>query len=169
MNHVYLAGPHVFLPAPEREAHLREAEQILNRYGLCMVAPPLAQPGTPPEAVAKANLVLLEDCDGVIADLSPFRGAEPDSGTVFELAYAVGRRMPALGYSIETRPYAEIVRERGQESGRHPLVEEHDYPINLMLVPHYRDSLEACAKMLASILVAGRSNSPDKPLHAVGA
>lgn len=168
MNHIYLAGPHVFLPTTEQEKHLAEAERILNSYQLSMVAPPPGAPGATPESVAQANLVLLEDCDGVIADLTPFRGAEPDSGTVFELAYAIGRGMPALGYSMDERPYAQIVAEHCKSTDKHPLVEDHGYPLNLMLVPHYHASFEACVKMMASMLVSKEAIARGTPLQAIG-
>ena len=36
------------------------------------------------EQIYQHNLRLLRDCDGVLVNLSPFRGVEPDSGSVFE-------------------------------------------------------------------------------------
>ena len=42
---------------------------------------------------------LIDKCDYVVANLSPFRGSEPDSGTVFECAYAFSKGIPVFAYT----------------------------------------------------------------------
>jgi nucleoside 2-deoxyribosyltransferase len=51
----------------------------------------------------------------VLANLNPFRGAEPDSGTCVEIGYALALGKRVVGYADDLRP----LRERLQAaSGR---------------------------------------------------
>ncbi|WP_311737065.1 nucleoside 2-deoxyribosyltransferase [Variovorax guangxiensis] len=43
------------------------------------------------QRIFEINMGLLQRADGVIANLAPFRGIEPDSGTVFGVGVAVAR------------------------------------------------------------------------------
>ncbi|MDM0045866.1 nucleoside 2-deoxyribosyltransferase [Variovorax dokdonensis] len=58
------------------------------------------------------NIALIKTCDGVIANLAPFRGLEPDSGTVFEVGFAVALGLPVVGYGIPASTYAQRVGEQ---------------------------------------------------------
>jgi len=42
---------------------------------------------------------MMEDCDIIIANLTPFRGASADSGTLIELGWFLGRGKPIYAYS----------------------------------------------------------------------
>ena len=42
------------------------------------------------------DLAMMEECDLVIADLTPFRGASADAGTLVELGWFLGRGRPGL-------------------------------------------------------------------------
>ena len=75
-----------------------------NKFGLEPLAPSdgLVPPWAPeaelPQRIYATNMGLLQQADGVIANLAPFRGVEPDSGTVLEVGVAVapwlaGRRL----------------------------------------------------------------------------
>ena len=52
------------------------------------------------EHIFTSNVAKLSEADGVIANLAPFRGHEPDSGTVFEVGYAIARGIPVIGYGV---------------------------------------------------------------------
>lgn len=73
-----------------------------------------------------------------MANLNPFRGAEPDSGTVFEVGYAIALGKPVWGYLDDARPIALRTAHTAHPDGR--LLDEHgqqveDFglPLNLML------------------------------------
>ena len=50
-------------------------------------------------AIFKANEAMIDAADAIIANLTPFRGAGADPGTVYELGYMAGRGKLCLGYS----------------------------------------------------------------------
>jgi len=62
------------------------------------------------------NRDLIDAADMVIANLNPFRGnIEPDSGTVWEVGYAIGRGKPVVGYLASSETMQErILRVEGR-------------------------------------------------------
>jgi nucleoside 2-deoxyribosyltransferase len=101
----YLAGPDVFLP--DAVAHARAKVEICARYGVTG-RPPLneefeALAGLPAEqawrGIFKKDVEMMEDCDIIIANLTPFRGASADAGTLIEVGWFLGRGKPVYGYS----------------------------------------------------------------------
>lgn len=103
---VYLAGPEVFLA--DRGAAIGAAKRaICAAHGLIGVLP--VEEGGPPEAggahdpvwfgLYRGNEDLIRGCDGLIANLTPFRGPSADPGTVFELGFMRGLGRPVLGYA----------------------------------------------------------------------
>src|SRR6516165_10662572 len=62
-------------------------------------------------AIFKANEAMMDAADAIIANLTPFRGAGADPGTVYELGYMAGRGKLCLGYSNDPATYAERVRQ----------------------------------------------------------
>lgn len=112
----YLAGPDVFLE-DALEVGARK-KRICNRYGLDGVFPldpdiaDTVEEDRGAEACAdlsariyQLNIELIDDCDLVIANMTPFRGPSMDVGTAFEMGYAVRRNVPIFGYSFDTRSY----------------------------------------------------------------
>lgn len=93
-----------------------------------------------------ANLELIKTCDGVLANLQPFRNAlMPDDGTVWEIGFAYYAGKPIAGYLPERDVTYEqkVVRQCG-DAGRDTLgllydmeyghmIEEFEQPMNLML------------------------------------
>ena len=114
---VYLAGPDVFLPAPnERGAAL---QRLCAAHGLEGVFPldPLRGGDWPawdglPEAfrIARRNEAHITSCDALIANLTPFRGPSADVGTVFELGFMRALGRPVFGWSNNAIPFAERTR-----------------------------------------------------------
>ncbi|MGF1612183.1 MAG: nucleoside 2-deoxyribosyltransferase, partial [Kiloniellales bacterium] len=100
----YLAGPEVFL---ENAKAIGEAKcRICDEYGLKGVFPldkALDLAGLSPEeaglAIYRANRELMDGCDLVIANMTPFRGPSMDVGTAFEMGYMRGLGRPVFGYS----------------------------------------------------------------------
>ena len=115
---VYLAGPDVFLP-DSRDVFER-LRAACARLGLEGVEPSdggLAESGTQgatddelAQRIYEGNVRLIQACDGVIANLCAFRGLEPDSGTVFEVGYAVALGKPVVGYGVPPGSYEQRVR-----------------------------------------------------------
>ena len=105
MISAYLAGPDVFLP--QAVAHGQRKIDLCARYGILGRAPLNESipglPDMPPEqawwAIYRKDISMMEACDIVIANLTPFRGASADSGTLIEVGWFLGRGRPIFGYS----------------------------------------------------------------------
>jgi nucleoside 2-deoxyribosyltransferase len=132
---LYLAGPEVFLPDADEIAAAKVA--VCAAHGIegqdpnAAVAPLLARPDLIAGALGlemfAALVAQIDRCDGVIANLTPFRGPSADVGTVWEVGYAIGRGLPVFAYTNTTAHYAERVVEDGLH------IEAFDFADNLML------------------------------------
>jgi nucleoside 2-deoxyribosyltransferase len=58
------------------------------------------------------DLAMMEACDCAIANLTPFRGALANAGTLVELGWFLGRGRPVFGYSNSALPVAERSRRQ---------------------------------------------------------
>jgi nucleoside 2-deoxyribosyltransferase len=109
---VYLAGPDVFLPDAleigRRKVEICAAHGLTGLYPLDNVIDLSAADAS--LAIFKANEAMIDAADAIIANLTPFRGAGADPGTVYELGYAAARGKLCLGYSNDPAVYAERVR-----------------------------------------------------------
>ncbi len=90
--------------------------------------------------IFKANVAMIQKADIVIANLNPFRGKEPDSGTVWECGYAYALGKKVYGYMKDVRNYIERfdISEKTDENGitydtQGLVIEDFEYPLNLML------------------------------------
>lgn len=108
----YLAGPDVFLP--DAPAHAARKVAICARHGILGRTPlneDVASLASMAEEEAwrtifRKDLALMEACDLVIANLTPFRGPSADAGTLVELGWFLGRGRPIFGYSNTATPFA---------------------------------------------------------------
>jgi nucleoside 2-deoxyribosyltransferase len=138
----YLAGPDVFLANAAENAAAKIA--ICARYGITGYAPlnpDIAQLMRMPHEVAWRKIYLddiamMEGCDIVIANLTPFRGASADAGTLVEIGWFLGRGRKVFGYSNTAEPFA--VRSAAQVAAvADPIpglaVEGFSLPDNLMI------------------------------------
>lgn len=169
---VYLAGPDVFLPDPMAAAEtLRAVCAAAGLEGVFPLDAALVKlPGEAPAAFAAriraANLDLIRSCDGVIANISPFRGPSADDGTAYEMGFAAALGRPVFAWSSDTRSLLDRTRDlidlfaHGGDwrDGEGMLVEEFGLPVNLMLVdpatgpvhPHFEAAVAtAAARLLA--------------------
>ncbi|MFA4969270.1 MAG: nucleoside 2-deoxyribosyltransferase [Sulfuritalea sp.] len=133
---LYLAGPDLFRPDvlewAERVTALcrREGHEALI---------PLDGTRTNAGDIYRNNLRLIGEADAVLANLNPFRGAEPDSGTCVEIGYALALGKPVIGYAEALAPLRERLQATGPGAdGRYRdtagwAVENFDLPLNLML------------------------------------
>lgn len=112
---VYLAGPEVFFPEAEHRRIVASKKRLLAAYGLEGIDPLdselAASSYESPQAfgfgIYRANRDLMDSCQAIIANLSPFRGLSADPGTVFEVGYMVARNRMAFGFTMEPRNYFE--------------------------------------------------------------
>ncbi len=118
MIKAYLAGPDVFLPDAAAQAQRKVA--ICARYGI-EGRPPLNEEVTQLQAMSDADawvtiyakdIAMMEACDVTIANLTPFRGASADGGTLIEVGWFLGRGRPVFGYSNSATPFAERCRQQ---------------------------------------------------------
>lgn len=143
---LYLAGPDVFRPdARERGRALKALCAGLGFEGLFPldqeVPAHLVDPAAQAAWIYRANIALLERADAVLANLDFFRGPEPDSGTCFEVGYAVAKGKPVFGYIPEHGSFAQRIRRRhphaigadGVLDTQGWSIEEFGLPLNLML------------------------------------
>lgn len=134
---LYLAGPDVFRPdAKVWAGRVRELFWAAGHEALIPLDDDI--PATA-AAIYHKNLECLAAADAVLANLNPFRGAEPDSGTCVEIGYALALGKVVIGYADDLRPLRERLRANGPEAdGRYRdaagnAVEDFGLPLNLML------------------------------------
>ena len=151
MKSVYLAGPDVFFEDSNR--HFEHLEQLCAAHGLRGMRPSdgglsrgfVGTGDEIAERIYRANMALIVECDGVLANLMPFRNAlEPDSGTVFELgvAIALGKRvtgyLPNRHVLFEDKVVGSYGHGKSVDGVRYDadygfMIEEFGQPMNLML------------------------------------
>ena len=149
---IYLAGPEVFwsdAPGLGREKCLLAAaagfegvfplDQALDLSGLSRLAQA--------RRISLANEALMQTCDLLIANLTPFRGASMDAGTAFEVGFMRALGRPVLGFTNTTpdyKPRAAAYRTRGIPAGDcdgpHVEIEDFDLAENLMIEIAIRES-----------------------------
>lgn len=109
---VYLAGPDVFLP--DAPAHAQRKLAICARHGLQGMTPlnedvlslgPLEEEQAWPMIFAK-DIAMMQAAELAILNLTPFRGASADAGTLVELGWFLARGTPVIGYSNDPTPFA---------------------------------------------------------------
>lgn len=139
MKTLYLAGPDVFFLDADRLALGHKS--LCEEYGFIPLHP-IDQPTLKSRHIYETNIDLLRRADAVVANLNPFRGAEVDSGTAFEVGFAVARGVPVVGYLASAdflkdrvgRLFGPLVVQDGvlRDSDGN-LVENFNHSVNLML------------------------------------
>lgn len=127
MKKIYLAGFDVFAPDAVRRG--AQMKLMCAEKGFIGLYPFDNEAETAP-AIFTGNCGLIDEADIVIANLNPFRGDEPDSGTCFEVGYAFAKGKAVYGYLSDGRTMREKLGVQ-DESGFS--VEDFDLPLNLML------------------------------------
>lgn len=137
---IYVAGPDVFRPDAVEWAE--KARRLVEMSGHVALMPTDNQE-TAAAGIFRANLQLIQECDAVVANLNPFRGCEPDSGTCFEIGCAVALGKRVVAYLDDDRPMAErLAGNFGAKAvagtsrvvdGDGYAVENFGLPLNLML------------------------------------
>ena len=137
---IYLAGPDVF--RPDALTWAEEARALLARHGHYALIPS-DNNETSAEGIFRANIEMISEADAVIANLNPFRGCEPDSGTCFEIGCAIALGKQVIAYLADTRPQLDklaefyggtLARREGRAVDPDGLtIENFELPVNLML------------------------------------
>lgn len=98
---LYIAGPDVFRPDVVDWAE--NVRALCRREGHEALIPlDAAESGA--TAIYRNNLRQIDEADAVLANLNPFRGTEPDSGTCVEIGYALAIGKPVIGYADTLAP-----------------------------------------------------------------
>ena len=153
MIKIYLAGPDVF--RENAVEHLNSLKELCSKYEFEGLAPldniiivPEAEQGTPIHSnlIFKANLEMIKQCDVIVANIEPFRGACIDDGTAWEIGcgFALGKKI--WGYSGR---YADMslkdITEGYQwnsaiDTSEYTIIEDFGNSVNLMIADSIRDS-----------------------------
>lgn len=155
---LYLAGPDVF--RPDALAWAEAARQLCASFGHTALVPLDGVETTAP-GIYHANIELIRSADAVLANLNPFRGCEPDSGTCVEVGFALALDKPVIGYLAEAENTVERVarieggaleKRDGRPVDRQGLqVEDFGLPLNLMLAVPARIVVGGLAEALAHL------------------
>jgi nucleoside 2-deoxyribosyltransferase len=145
----YIAGPDVFFT--NADSHFHYISEKLAVHGLRARIPVDGglSKGAPMNqetalAICQGNYQLIRQCPVMLANLNPFRGMDPDSGTCAEVGYAKAMGKVIVAYTDSPEPYAERVRRNygshvDEASGLEVddrdscLIENFNLPCNLML------------------------------------
>lgn len=130
---IYLAGPDVFHRTPLELAARKK--ELCHRYGFEGLFPldnMLELDGLSPYAqglaISAANEKLMRACDVIIANMTPFRGPNTDSGTAYEIGFMRALGKPVLAYmnlypardGQEAFPHHRRVQEYYGQLGKRP-------------------------------------------------
>jgi nucleoside 2-deoxyribosyltransferase len=134
----YLAGPDVFLP--DAVAHAARKVEICRRFGLRGL-PPLNEDAETIadkldvwQAIYEKDIAMMQRCEIIIANLTPFGGASADAGTLIEVGWFLGQGKPIFGYSNSAESFASRMRKQLGERHADFGIEGFHLPDNLMIV-----------------------------------
>lgn len=141
MKRIYLAGPDVFFSDATERAKLHK--QLVRDFGFKPLHP-VDQEEIEASSIYHHNIRLLDQADAVVANITPFRGAEIDTGTAFEIGYAVAQGLPVFTYRATADTVLDTVREHYSPVVLDPasqiwrdrngaLIEDFGLPSNLMV------------------------------------
>lgn len=169
---IYLAGPDVF--RPDAAGWAESARALCRGLGFEPLTP-LDHDETEASRIFQANIGLIARAQVVVANLNPFRGAEPDSGTCFEIGYALALGKEVCGYVARRESLRERVN-RHEQAGAERMVdsrglaiENFGLPLNLMLAVPARiveGGLEECLAELRRRSSAAGSPPADPRVKA---
>jgi nucleoside 2-deoxyribosyltransferase len=149
---LYLAGPEVFAASPRDAGEAKR--RLCTLHGFEGVFPLDAEldlsglaKAEQATRISAANEMLMRSCDGLIANLTPFRGVSMDAGTAFEVGFMRALGRPVLGYTNVSAHYSE--RARHYRANASPVaeadrpdvdIEDFDLTENLMIEVAIRQS-----------------------------
>lgn len=176
---IYLAGPDLFYPdADQRYARLKA---ICAERGLDGVAPtdgqhfPIEPTTDGARRLRRHDLATLQSCDAVLANITPFNGLEPDSGTAYEMGFAAACGMPVAAYCLDGQDTHLRALRAGRlidTDGRDDeglLVENFGLAANLMLCAAHATFFNpdgSAEHLVATLAVSTPQAAPREQLHS---
>lgn len=144
---IYFAGPNVFHPlVKEMESEIVQLSKDMGFTALIPGDSGINWNNPDKKEIAREifaiNLEHLDNCDGVIANVTPFRGACVDDGTAWEIGYAHARKVPIVTYGSGPATTGEIIEsvsgvdpsfENPRRDLKGFLIEEFGFHNNLMI------------------------------------
>lgn len=115
---LYLAGPEVFLP--NAMEHAQSQRDLCTQYGFIGLHPidnnVDIENGSDDTAVRiyRGDVRQIRECDIVVANCNPFRGALMDDRTAYELGFGNALGKPSYGYLKNTYTYNQRMIDYGQ-------------------------------------------------------
>lgn len=162
---IYLAGPDVFLENSEEIG--REKGRICRALGLEPIYPGDTEivkrtdldDARKAQAIYDENIAHIRRADGVIANLSPFRGPCADDGTAFEVGYAVALGLPVTAYdnsggSVKDKTLALRARGGAVSDDPYGIIEDFGHPSNLMLACSVASPIVSADEALSATAMA---------------
>ncbi len=137
---IYLAGPDVFLPNAAEFAAAKRG--LCAEFGLQGITPfnPALDMTQPADrlwrTIYQDDLAMMRESEAIIANLTPFRGASADAGTLVELGWFLGQGKPVFAYSNSAAPFAErchLQAKVAEEPTQGLAVEDFGLADNLMI------------------------------------
>ncbi len=156
----YLAGPGVFKPDALSVLNT-EKDLFISQSGINAVIPfdgnftPTGNKHQDALTIRENNIEMIKNADYIVADMNPFRGEEPDSGTSFEVGYASSLGKTVILYLEDNkRSLREKAGKAKDVNGNE--YEDFDLPLNLMFLAKENNvkivsSLEEAAKVVRDI------------------
>ncbi len=147
---IYLAGPDVF--REDAINHFNNLRELCDKYGFEGMAPldntinisdEDALTPVHSKSIFKANFQKIKECDIILANICPFRGACIDDGTAWEIGcgYTLGKKI--YGYTLyadmELSEITDIMFDLTYQS-IFPIVENFGHCVNLMIADSILDS-----------------------------
>lgn len=131
---IYLAGPDVFRKNAIK--HFENLKKICQKWGVEALAPIDNIGNLDSKSIFESNIEMLKNCDIVVANLTPFRGAGIDDGTAVEIGYALALGKKIWGYSdfcnLSLKAVTNIMFDINRQE-EFPIVEDFSNPSNLMI------------------------------------
>ena len=117
------------------------------------------------KAIFIANREMIEQSDYVVANINSWRGSEPDSGTIWEIGYALGLGKTVFGYIdspensyLDKFDTNDIFALQGDREGEFVdsldmVIEDFDNPVNLMIAESMTicSSFKECIKKISKL------------------
>ena len=115
MKYIYIAGSSVF--REDAIDYGEKLKKLCEKYGFIGLYP-LDNKFTNSYDIALGNYDLIDKCDIVIADCTPFRSnSEMDSGTACEIGYAYAKGKKVVVFSENNKTMIEKVGSKKDEKG----------------------------------------------------
>lgn len=113
---LYLAGPDVFRSDARELGQAKAA--ICAEFGFTGLFPldsevdlSALSPFESGLVIYQADVEMMDRCDLILANMTPFRGPGLDGGTAFEMGYMRAQGKPVWGYTLDSRDYAARVHQ----------------------------------------------------------